>query len=227
LKATAQILHQKFTMRLFNLSRKINFLDIAFWAIILTILSCNSTSITYSWRESITEPWPYRKILVVGIINNGDLNLREKMEMHLADDLSAKGYNAFSSLKIYGPKSFRQENEKTILQQIQQEGYDALLTIVLLNKEREKYYRPSRMYYTPYSIYYGNFWGYYSTIDERTYEPGYYTESTSYFWESNLYDVKTKKLVYAVQTKSFDPSSTEKLAHEYGKSICTNLSTQR
>lgn len=222
-----QILTQKITMRLFTLGRKNNLHNIAFLSILLMLLGCNSTSITYSWKESITEPWHYRKILVVGIINNGDLNLREKMEMHLADDLSANGYNAFSSLKIYGPKSFRQENEKTILQQVQKEGYDALLTIVLLSKEREKYYQPSRMYYTPYSVYYGNFWGYYSTIYERTFEPGYYTQSTSYFWESNLYDVKTKKLVYAVQTKSFDPSSTEKLAHEYGKSICTNLTSQK
>lgn len=213
-------------MRLFNLIRKINHSGITSWAIILILLSCNSTSITYSWKESITEPWHYRKILVVGIINNGDLNLREKMEMHLADDLSAKGYNAYSSLKIYGPKSYRLENENTILQQIQNEGYDALLTIVLLNKEKEKYYRPERMYFTPYSMYYGHFWGYYSTLYERTYEPGYYTESTSYFWESNLYDIKTQKLIYAVQTKSFDPSSTEKLAHEYGKSICTNLISQ-
>ena len=213
-------------MRIVNLSKKINFSLLGSFSAILFLISCSSTSITYSWRETSTEPWHYRKVMVVGIINNGDLNLREKMEGHLADDLNAKGYNATSSLKIYGPKSFQQVNEKTMLQQLQKEGYDALLTIVLLNKEKEKYYRPSRMYYTPYSVYYGNFWGYYSTIYERTYEPGYYTESTNYFWESNMFDVKSKKLVYAVQTKSFDPASVEKLAHEYGKSICTNLTSQ-
>ena len=191
---------------------------------VFCILSgCTSTSITYSWKAEKTSSLDYKKILVVGIVNYGDMNLREKMEKHLSDDLAEKGYNAAPSLNAYGPKSFEEKNENTILHNIKKDGYDALLTIVLLNKEKEKYYRPARVYYTPYAVYYGHFWGYYTTIYDRTYEPGYYSESTSYFWESNLYDVKSKKLVYAVQTKSFDPSSVEKLAHEYGKSICNDL----
>jgi hypothetical protein len=187
------------------------------------ISGCVSTSVTYSWKAENTNRQDYKKILVVGIVNYGDMNLREKMETHLSKDLEERGYHALSSIKLYGPKSFEVKNEKAILNKIQKDGFDALLTIVLLNKEKEKYYRPARVYYTPYVMYYGNFWGYYSTIYDRTYESGYYSESTSYFWESNLYDVETKKLVYAVQTKSFDPSSVEKLAHEYGKAICNDL----
>jgi hypothetical protein len=33
----------------------------------------------------------------------------------------------------------------------------------------------------------------------------------------------SKQLVYSVQTQSFDPSSSEILAHEYGKLIVSNM----
>jgi hypothetical protein len=98
-----------------------------------------------------------------------------------------------------------------------------VLTIVLLDKSKEKFYVPGRVYYTPYNIYHRRFWGYYSTIYERVYERGYYSESTNYFWESNFYDMKSKELIYSVQTKSFNPGDAETLGHEYGKLICNDM----
>jgi hypothetical protein len=58
---------------------------------------------------------------------------------------------------------------------------------------------------------------------DRIYEPGYYSENTNYFWESNFFDAKTKELIYSVQTKSFNPNSSNALANEYGKLICNDL----
>jgi hypothetical protein len=57
----------------------------------------------------------------------------------------------------------------------------------------------------------------------RIYEPGYYTEQTNYFWESNFYDLTTKELQYSVQTRSFDSKSAESLGHEYGKLIVDDM----
>ncbi len=68
-------------------------------------------------------------------------------------------------------------------------------------------------------MYYNRFWPYYGTLNYRIYEPGYYVTDTRYFWESNVYDVSTQSLLYSVQTKSFDPATSESLGHEYGKLI--------
>ncbi|HEY8894521.1 MAG TPA: hypothetical protein VIM79_06885, partial [Niastella sp.] len=57
----------------------------------------------------------------------------------------------------------------------------------------------------------------------RVYGPGYYVTNTKYFWESNLFDVASKELIYSVQTESFDPASSESLAHEYGKLIVKDM----
>ena len=50
-----------------------------------------------------------------------------------------------------------------------------------------------------------------------------FVTNTKYFWESNFYEMESKELLYSVQTKSFNPVSTESLAHEYGKMIVNNM----
>jgi hypothetical protein len=113
--------------------------------------------------------------------------------------------------------------EKEALNKLTNSGIDAVLTVVLLDKTRERYYVPAQINYSPYVIYRNRFWGYYTTMHDRIYTPGYYTVETKYFWESNFYDMEGKQLLYSVQTRSFDPSSTEILAHEYGQLIVSNM----
>ena len=134
-----------------------------------------------------------------------------------------KGIEAFSAIESYGPLFLSELQETEAINKIKGQGFDAVLTVVLLDKEKEKHYIPGRITYTPYSMYYRRFWGYYSTVYDRVYEPGYYTENTNYFWESNLYDLSDNSLIYSAQTKSFDSNNLEILADEYGKIISNDL----
>ncbi len=164
--------------------------------------------------------------MVIGLIQNNDRDLRGKMENHLVADLAEIGYAGISSLNEYGPKSFENSKEVEVLTKLGNSAVDAVITIVLLDKQKEKYYIPGRVYYSPYTIYQRRFWGYYTTIYDRVYTPGYYREDTKYFWESNFYDIETKELLYSAQTKSFDPGSAESLAHEYGQIILNDMVKQ-
>ncbi|THU39539.1 hypothetical protein FAM09_13625 [Niastella caeni] len=184
--------------------------------------ACSSSRVTHSWKSEFPAK-NYNKILVIAISGETDLWTRQKMEDHLAGDLKTRGYDATSSLKEYGAKAFRDLSEEAVLNKLQNSGFDAVITIVLLDKEKERYYVPGHIYYSPYMRYYNRFWGYYTTIYDRVYQPGYYVMNTKYFWESNLFDVASKELIYSVQTESFDPSSSENLAHEYGKLIVNDM----
>ncbi len=195
----------------------ISFIMIAF------MISCSSSQITNSWKSEKIPEKKFSKIMVVGIIAGSDWALREKMEMHLVGDLADKGYSAVSAIKEYGPKNFENMKETEVLDKLSGLGIDAVVTIVLLDKDRERYYVPGKVYYSPYSIHQRNFWGYYTTIYERIYSPGYYQENTRYFWESNFYDLKNRNLLYAVHTESFDPDSMDAMAHEYGLLIVNNM----
>jgi hypothetical protein len=190
---------------------------------LLLLGACSTSRVTHSWRSGIPVK-NYSKILVIAISGETDPSTRQRMEDHLTGDLKNQGYNAVAAFKEYGPKAFRNLSEEAVLDKIQNSGFDAVITIVLLDKTKERYYVPGHAYYySPYSGYYRRFWGYYNTMYNRVYAPGYYVTDTRYFWESNLFDVANKELIYSVQTESFDPASSETLAHEYGKLIVKDM----
>lgn len=197
-------------------------------ALLLIVVGCATSKITSSWKAKDAAPRKYNKILVLGLIRTADRTIKENMEDHMAGDLKALGYNAVTSMKEYGPKAFDQMDEQTAMNKIKNSGIDAVITIVMLDKEKEKNYVPGHIYYySPYSYYYNHFWGYHTAIYRRIYEPGYYVTNTRYFWESNLYEMDTQKLIYSVQTQSFNPSDSESLGHEYGQLIISDMVKQQ
>lgn len=196
------------------------------WLVLLPVFlltGCTSTKITSSWKAQNVEAKQYKKILVLGLIRDTDRSLQEKMEAHIIGDLKEKGYNAVGSLSEYGPKAFSNMTETEAINKLKESAVDAVITIVLLDKQKERNYVPGRLYYSPYGIYYNRFWGYYGTLNYRIYEQGYYVTDTEYFWESNVYNMSTQSLIYSVQTKSFDPANSESLGHEYGKLIINEM----
>jgi hypothetical protein len=188
-----------------------------------TLLACNSTKITYSWKGEVAGPKKNSKIIVVGLIKDSDFNLREKMENHLVGDLTERGYNAISSLKEYGSKTFQNMTEDEVMNKLTNKGVNAVFTIVLLSKEREQYYIRDGANYLQYSVNRGNFYSYYNIFNDRIFTPGYYATETKYFWESNFFDLQSKQLIYTAKSKSFNPASTELLAHEHGKLVIKNM----
>ncbi|MBY0536067.1 MAG: hypothetical protein K2P88_09465 [Chitinophagaceae bacterium] len=191
---------------------------------ILFIASCAPMKITSTWTNTTAVGRTYENIVVVALTKfESEGNLRERMEEHIVGDLSRLGLKAVSSYKLMGPTSFKGMNEIQVLRLFDTAGIDGVLTVVLLDKKREQYYIPARVMYSPYAVYQNNFWGYYGTMYNRIYEPGYYSIDTRYFWESNLYDLKSKTLQYSIQTQAFDPLSLEALSHNYGKKIVESM----
>ncbi len=188
------------------------------------VVACSSASrITSSWTPRPVTPVLFKKVIVLGLIHDRDRTLRDHMEQSLADQLRARGQQAVCACELYGPKEFDRLSEKEALGKLSDSGIDGVLTIVLLDKQRERYYVPGQIQYTPYGFYYDRFWGYSRTLYGRIYSPGYYTTNTRYFWESNLYDLSDGKLVYSAQSQSFDPTSADKLGNEYGKLIVDDM----
>jgi len=190
----------------------------------LLLIACSSTRITSSWKADNIQAKQYKKILVLGLINEPDRTVRENMEEQLVSGLKDMGYDAVCSCDEFGPKSFESMKEEDALAKLGNSGIDAVLTIVLLDKDKERYYVPGRVSYTPYNVYHRRFFGYYSTMYRRVYSPGYYVTDTKYFWESNFYNLSDgQELLYSVQSQSFEPGSAKSLAHEYGQMIIKDI----
>lgn len=194
----------------------------------LMLAACSgSTKVTSSWKDN--ERGALRtdnKVLVMALVSQKEGALRNSMENEMVLALRQKGYNAVSAYKEYGPQAFRNMDEKRALKQIRERDIDQVMTIVMLDKSKEKQYVPGRVSYAPFSPYYGRFWGYYNWRYGSIYEPGYYTNNTKYFLESNLYDLKDKKMIYSAQSESFDPPSAERLAVVYTQKIVKDMVKQ-
>jgi hypothetical protein len=195
-------------------------------SLMLIIAGCTSSRITSSWKAENTTVQKFNKIMILGLIREADRTLQQNMESHLVGDLKDLGYNVVSALNELGPRAFDNMEEETAINKLKTSGVDAVITIVMLDKQKEQKYVAGSIYYSPYGYYYNRFWGYRTTLYRRIYEPGYYVTETKYFWESNLYDMRTQKLVYSVQTESFDPVNSESLAHEYGLLIVKDMVKQ-
>jgi hypothetical protein len=185
------------------------------------LVQCSSSNIVSTWQSSEVLNLKSGRIIVIGLIKESDKSLQKKMENHLADDLCNLGYDAVSSLELYGLNTFEGKDENQIMEQLKQNGTAAVLTIVLLNKQKEKYHAPKSMFDS--EKYNSDFNIYYAAIYSKIYEEGYYVNDTYYFWESSLFTMPDQKIIYSVQTQSFNPLSTASLAHEYGKLIIRDM----
>ena len=186
------------------------------------LFSCSNTKYTSSWKPAGASALaPGNKILVLGIIREKDVRLRMQMEGYLVDALKTKGYNALSAYTLYGPKMFGNKDEEAVLSQLRNSGVAEVFTISLLDKARERNYQPGINAY-PYSP----FWGYYSYMYGRIYDPGYVSVDTRFYWESNLYDVNTKKLLYSIQSQSVNPSSAGDMGKAYSKVVVKNMTKE-
>lgn len=198
-------------------------IPIVLFASLLALASCSSTKVTSSWKADKLQTSQYKKIMVLGIINQKDRTLREELENQLVAKLKLQGYDAHSALVEYGPKAFSKFQEDEIADQLKNSGYDAVLTTVLLDKTKDKNYTPGNVRYQPAGVYYNRFRRYYTTVYDRVYTPGYYTTSTNFFLESNFYSTDTGDLIYSVQSKAFDPSSSVSLSNDYTKMIIKDM----
>ena len=195
--------------------------------LLVLIISCGTSSvITSSWRAPEKVSTSFRKVIVLGLIKESDRSLREEMEQYLAASLRAKGQDAICACDLYSPKEFDRMTEEQAVERLRNSGVDGVLTVVLLDKTKERYYVPGHVQYTPYMVYYNRFWGYSRTLYGRIYSPDYYTTDTKYFWETNLYDLMSDKLLYSAQSQSFDPSSTSSMGREHARLILDDLSAK-
>jgi hypothetical protein len=190
---------------------------------IMMLTACSSSRITSTWKKAELQPGSYTKIMVIGIIKDSDRLMREKMENHLTGDLRNLGYDAFSALNVYGANGLDKLDTLAAYKKLRDDHVDAVITIVLLDKKREKYLvrrQHDHLFYEPDQNYFLN---YYHNMQDRINDKNYFEESTQYFWESKFYDLNRKELLYAVQTQSFDPMSASSLGHEYGQLIVRSM----
>jgi len=194
---------------------------------VICCFSCSTYHVVSSWKAPRINPRPYAKILVVGIIKDTSLQLRQSMETHLVNDLKDLGYTSVSALDEFGPNGLANMEQEQTYHALCNKGIDGVITIALLDKHKEQVSVRSPLQYQSNLYYYNRIWNYQKIQADIGTLPTNYTETTSFLWESIFYDVTTLEPVYVVRSKSFDFASIHDQAHVYGKSIISDMLKQK
>lgn len=199
------------------------------FAVLVSVIlfSCSgSTRITGSWVNPETQPVTqhYHNIFIAAMTK--DVYVRTQTENALAVELTRYNKRALKSIDHFIP-GFQEAmpSREEILQRINSAGADAILTTSLLRTQSETRHVRGTVRYAPVPAYgwYRGFYAYYAHWYPRVYDPGYYVTDKTYFLETNLYDVRTEKLLWSAQTETMNPGSLETFLKDYPGKIITRM----
>ncbi len=191
------------------------------WLFILVslalITSCASTQLTNTWSDSSYNK-KVSKIMILGISSNA--SVKRNYEDTLARHLKAQGVQAVSANTIL---SSDDEDEKEKISAILEEkGFDSILVTRVISKEKEQRYVPGAPYAGQYG-YYNGFGSYYDRAYPVANSPGYLVNDTIVVLETNVYETKDAKLIWAVTSETFNPDNIAKEIENLSKLLVSQL----
>ncbi len=199
--------------------KKISYLLLGVLAV---LTGCNTTKITSSWSVRNPPANVMDKVMVIAIMT--DREEQEKTETSMVEQLKDYGIDAYSGHALLGPRGFRGLTEEEITEKLRGSDYTSVMFLSLVNKNKDFQYVPGTYYTAPYGYGYRGFYRRYWSIYDTMYTPGYYTTTTSYVLQAEIFTVNDDdELIYSAQTKTVDPSSAHTLAESFAKTIVDEL----
>ena len=196
---------------------------ILLWGLILTSFlmnSCATKDIVRDWNSTEEPKKNVESIMIMGLVNQ--LSLRSDIEFEMADAAHKTGLKPTNSMAMFPPEFGKPLDDiERIRERLQERGIDAILTVAILDIEAKRYVGPEKTYVP--LVYYDWFTNYYYQTAAVVYKPGYFTFQTRYFLETNLYDVKSGKLLWSGRSYAFDPQDFERFVKKYGKRLFKEL----
>jgi hypothetical protein len=183
-------------------------------AVLLT--ACATTQVTSVWKDPSYETRPAR-IMVVGVARN-PLN-RRLFEDEFVKQLKSRGTDAIASYTVVPDE--KQADQEAIARKVAELGADAILITRLVSKKIEQVYVPGTVYYPP--PYYGRWPDYYGYGYRYLYTPGYIANDEYAVIETNLYDAKSNKLIWAATSETGITDSNQNLIQTYISVMVNNM----
>jgi hypothetical protein len=186
------------------------------WVVALFVVGCASTSIRDAWFDTSYRGGPFRKVLVVGVGTN--LTDTRVFEDIFAQKLKAAGVDGvpgYLTLPQGTPPGDSVWNAA-----VEASGAGALLSVRLLHVDTKTQVNtvmmPAPMMWGPY----GGWWGPGMVAVPEVQQ---YDVATV---ETNLWDVKTRRVVWAATTDTFNPRSVAKETPGFADVIITQLAAR-
>ena len=174
------------------------------------IFSCAGTDITQKQVDDAYTGKPVSDILVIAI--TGNEHNRRSFEKKFVAQLKSVGVDAIASEEAITMPANLELKKETILNAVRQYENDAVIITHLIGKEEKDYY-------TRGSSAHRGFYGFY----RDRYSSGVSSTSTTVNLETNLYAVKTEKLIWSGKSKTWSKDSTDQIINDVIKTVIHNL----
>lgn len=183
----------------------------------LVLVGCATTTLVSTWEDpAYTQK--IDKILVLGMSKNE--GIRTKYEHTLASAINAQGAQA-EPAAAYLPSNVEPTREG-VQAAIAGKGFDTVLVTRVISSTTEERYVPGTPYIAP-APYYQGFYDYYLQTFPIVYSPGYVVNDKVVNLETNVYDIESGKLVWAVVSESFNPENLDKEIDALSELIVSQL----
>jgi len=168
------------------------------------------TEISAVWHEPGSPVLNFNR--AVAVFASTDEGMRRAVE----DELAMKFPNAVPAYRVV-PNAANVDKDQ-ILQQMRGAGFDGAIVMRVTNVTERLNYQPGAYWGPGYGFggYWGSAWAY-------PYNPGYVTTTQIVSVETNIYNLKSDKLVFAARSETSDPSSVGKLIRSVMRHINEEL----
>ena len=163
----------------------------------LLVAACASTSLQSAWYDTSYNGGAFKRILVVGVGSN--VANRRVFEDIFAQKLSAGGTQGVPGYRFLADDA--RANEPGWNAGVAQSGADGLLLVRLLGVDTRTHVYTTMVPGPMYGPYYGPWWGPSMVAVPQV------TQYDIAHVETSLFDVKTKRVVWAGTTQTFNPST--------------------
>lgn len=172
------------------------------------LTACATTQVNAIWKDPSYHARPGR-IIVIGLAKN-PLN-RRLFEDEFVLQLKARGTEAIASYTVLPDK--QQDDQMAIAEKVKELEADTVLVTRLVSRKTVKVYVPGTVYYPP--PYYATWPDYYGYGYRYIYSPGYIAENEYAVIETNLYETRNDKLVWAASSETLISDSDKNLIKSY------------
>jgi len=184
------------------------------FAFLFLVISCAGTELTQKQVNEVYRGKPVSNILVIAITGNEDS--RQFFEQKFVAQLKSVGVEAVSSEEVIPMPADLEMKKETILNAVSQFKNDAVIITHLIDKEEKEIYTRGGQAH-------GGYFGFYQSRLSYASDPGYSSSSKTARLETNLYDVKTEKLIWSGQSKTWSKESKYQMINDVIKVVIDDL----
>jgi len=175
------------------------------------VISCAGTELTQKQIDEAYTGNPVSDILVIAI--TGNEHNRRSFEKKFVAQLKSVGVDAVSSEEAITMPANLELKKEVILSAVNQYKNDAVIITHLIGKEEKDVH-------TRGGSAHRGFYGFYRS---RYSDPGYSSTTTTVRLETNLYDVKTEKLIWSGKSDTWSKDSKDKIINDVIRAVIKNL----